>query len=94
MGEEEGEGESLGEGRAAVGGERQGVQDGDGELEGFEEEGLGLGGVERVLHGLRQLVECPHQLHHPLPAGLLHQQLRSSSGSSTQLYCSACSRHR
>lgn len=81
MGEKKSKGESLGEGRTAVGSKRQGVEDGDGELQRLEEKGLGgAGRGVDILHGLRELVESPHQLHHPLPPGLLHQRSHFRTG--------------
>lgn len=41
VGEDEGDGEGLGERRAAVRGERQGVEERDGELQRFEKDGRG-----------------------------------------------------
>lgn len=72
MGEEGSDGESAGKrGSGVVGGQREGVEEREGELEGLEEE-AGRGGGEQV-HPVGQLVEGAHQLHHHLTPGLFHR---------------------
>lgn len=67
--EDKSDGQGLGEGRAAVGTERQGLKKRDGKLERLEQYTRRT--ARQHLHSLRQLIECSHQFHHHLPPWLL-----------------------
>lgn len=72
MGEKESDRQGLRKRRAAIGSERQGLQDGNGELERLEEQARGAAGEDVDILG--ELVEGSHQLHHHLPSRLLQRR--------------------